>query len=569
MRKAKIILPILFSVILLSGCGKEAEKEKATSEIEVETGVTTINTVEDIKIPVYKEDLAEEIILNPPLLNSQDDAAFFRYLNEDGTTGVASDYNYNKSIGYITPYCFSDDSEAISDLNYNYYDRNSRSYDTAVMGNTSKEFELYKKDAFLYEFTSPTTPTNEEIRSISQAKNVNQFAEVIDDISFIHAENISITSDLATEDRNDMILKYSNVRINTYDESELYGVIVAIEHDDRQYYYLYASSKEESDYKDIISSFEINDEFDINELASDSEKKQITFDINGTAGTIETPSYFRDAEIEGNIYSNALVYIPSDQRSELSQITEYPSEEGSTELYLTNEYYNVGLTFNNFVIPDDCTTEYEMYVRALGVPYGIYYDSEIMMYGSIDNNPYIVPRTEVIDKDGTTWNSYFIMTDYKAEGDYPIVIPYYSPAVIYTHKVNNMYQIFTFSSALNRWWDDDTFVSTIDSIVASFESLTPNSSYPGYALSYYRNRKFDVNKEGLVKVNEEVESESTPTDATIEFHESGDIDEGPGHKKYMEDGTMQGTSTGDKEADKDGYTQEYIDTLPMLDDEVD
>lgn len=570
MRKSKIILPILF-ILLLSGCGKEKTTEETNieSEVEVSTGITTIETVENIKFPVYEKDLAEETIYNPTLLNSQDDVAYFGFLNEGSTTGVALNYGYNSSDGYNTPYCFSDDTEALTELEYNYYDRNSRNYDTAVMTNTAKQFEFYKKDSFLYEFTSPSTPTTDsDIRSLSQVKDISKFAEVLDRIRFIHTDVISITSDLASIDNENLIIKYANIRINTFDESELYGVVAGIEYNDKQYFYLYAAAKEESDYKDIVSRIDVNSDFDINSLVSKSTgTKQITFDINGTAGTIEAPSYFRNEEIEGNIYSKALTYIPPEQRDEETPLMEIPEEAGSTEVYLTNEYYNLALTYNNYIIPEDCTSDYEMYVRALGVPYGLSYDAEVMMYGSIDNNEYIVPREDITDKDGNVWKSYYIMTSYKYEGNYPMIIPYVSPAVIYAHKLNNSYQIFTFSSALTKWWNNNDFVSSIDSVVASFSALTPNSTAPDHALSYYRTRKYDVNKEGTVNTTEE--TESTPTDATIEFHESGDIDEGPGHKKYMEDGTMQGTSTGDKEADKDGYTQEYIDTLPMLDDEVD
>ena len=108
MRKSKIILPILF-ILLLSGCGKEKTTEETNieSEVEVSTGITTINTVENIKFPVYEKDLSEETIYNPTLLNSQDDVAYFGFLNEGSTTGVASNYEYNSSDGYNTPYCFT------------------------------------------------------------------------------------------------------------------------------------------------------------------------------------------------------------------------------------------------------------------------------------------------------------------------------------------------------------------------------------------------------------------------------------------------------------------------------
>lgn len=570
MKFKKLFLPVLLSSLLLSGCGRGEAMEVDLGKDGDERGdITTIDTLENIKIPVYKKDLASEYTYNPTLLSHEDDAAFFSYLDEGSTTGVASDYSYN-SGAYKSPYCFSDDSEVLPDLDYTYISRDSMDYESAVMSNTGKQFEFYKKDDFLYELTSPVTPTREEeIRSLSKAKTVNDFADMLDEIAFIHADKISVTGDLGYEDRENMILKHTKVNVTTYDGSELSGIVAGIEYNDRQYFYLYAS-KEERDYKDIIHSLTENTSFDIDNLINENNpsKKEITFDINGTAGTINVPSYFRSDEIDDNIYSQALTYIPSKHRSDPSQI-KYPEEEGSTEVYLTNEYYNIALTYNNFVIPKDCTTDYEMYVRTLGIPYGQYYDSEILMFGSIDKNNYIIPRQDLTDKDGNVWNSYFIKSGYIPEDNYPDVIPYPNIAVIYTHKLNNSVQIFTLSSGLTEWWNNNAFINSIDSVISSFSSRTPNTKTPDQALSYYRTRKYDVNQEGFIKRATNTFENSTSTDSTLEIHKTGDIDEGPGHREYLESGKMKGTSTGDKEADADGLTQEYIDSLPMLDDEVD
>ena len=569
MRKTKFLLPALV-ILLLVGCGKKESSKEESKDIK--TGITTINTLEDIKIPVYEEDLAEETIYNPTLLSSYDDAAFSRYVSDSGTTGRATDYGFNNSDFYNTPYCYSEDTVINSEIEYTFKDKASIDYETAIMSNTGKEFEFYKKGNFLYEFTSPSTPTNDgEIKSLSQAKDIKSFAEMLDEIEFLHAKNISITSDMTKEDRNNMILIDAEIEVVEEDDSTLKGLVAGIEYDDKQYFYLYASNKEKDTSK-LLEELDTNPDFDINSLLTEdnSDKKTISFDINGTAASIDAPRYFRDEEIEGNIYSKALTYVPSSQRSETAPISKYPDEEGCNEIYLTNEYYNLALTYNNFIIPEDCETEYEMYVRALGVPYGIEYDTNIMMYGSIENNEYIVEKGDITDRDGNIWKSYYIMTDYKYEENYPMIIPYYSPAVIYTRQVDNMYQIFTFSSGIPKWWDNEEFISSIDEIISSFTSHTPSTTVPSQPLSYYRTRKYDVNINGLVdKIDiEATPTDASPTDATLEIHQSGDVDEGPGHEQYLDDGKIQGTSTGDKDADEDGLSQEYIDSLPMLDDEV-
>lgn len=568
-KKHKFIIPILLISLILTGCGENESERSEKKKSGGSESMLQISTFEGIKIPVYEKDLKDIKTYNPTHLSNESDPAFFRYINKDSSSGMASDFGYNNSDTYNTPFLFSDKTHSNSDITYSYINNNSINYDSGIYSNSGKQLEIYKTGEYLYEATSPTTLVEDnEAPGLAQITTIEDYAKLVDNIEFIHVDSIALTSDIIDISNEDMFIKYTESDITTTDGSELHGFIAGIEFDDKQYFYTYSVKDESPDYKPLLSLIVKNDIFDINRLFTETdeftEKKTVTFDVSGTAASITVPSYFRTSEINDNIYSDALMYIPSDQRDVENPIVSYPNEYGISELYLTNEYYNLALTYNNFVVPGDCETDYEMLVRVFGISHGVGSDSFRNEYGSIAENPNIIERDLIPDGDGDSWKSYIIRSDYKSESNYPMVVPYYRTSLVYTYRMDNSMQVFAFSCGWNKWWDNEELVSSIDSIISSYTSQEASSSIPPDALSYYREgiSEYDINTKGEVKITGN--EEATPSDATMTTDSSGDIDEGVGHSDYIENGEMKGTSTGDENLDKDGFTQEYIDSLPFI-----
>lgn len=568
MRKNKIILSLSLCLLLLAGCGEKNTEKGKEGEKSTSKAVSIINTFEGIKLPIFEEDLTDDVTYNPTLLSTSEDPAFFSQVNEDNSTGVVTDYGYNQ-LEYKTPFLFSPNTNTESDIAYTYKEKSELSYENGVLCNTGKQFILYKNEDYLYEATTPQTLYGtEQATGIAQLDKIEEFAEVVDNVEFVTVSNITITSDIKAKTNNNIFIKYAEIKANTSDNNtQMSGIIAGIEYDDTQYYYICADKDKNRDYSILLDNIEKNTDFDIYSLFSEnnsySEPKEVTFDASGTAATITVPSYFRTSEIADNIYSESLLYVPREQRDEEYPLSTYPKDYGSTEVYLTNEYYNLALTYNNFVIPEDCTTEYEMLVRVFGIKHGEGTEYEKYEYGNIENNINIEEGSVVTDKDGNAWESYFIKANYKEESNYPLIIPYYRTALIYVHKLENSYQIFSFSCGWNQWWNNESVVSDINSIISSYTSQTSSTETPPGALNYFKEGVgYDINTPGQIFI--EREDEATPSDATFTNDDSGDVDEGSSYTEFIETGDMKGTSTGDKDMDEDGFTQEQVNNMPFI-----
>lgn len=568
MRKSKIILSLSLCLLLLAGCGEKNTEKGKEGEKSTNTDISIINTFEGITLPVFTEDLSSDVTYNPTMLSTSEDPAFFSLVNKDNSTGVVTDYSYNQ-LEYKTPFLFSGSANTKNDLTYTYKSKTELSYENGVLCNTGKQFILYKNENYLYEASSPTTLYGtEQATGIAQLNRIEDFADVIDNVEFVTVSNITITSDIKDKSKDNIFIKYADIKASIDgSDTQMKGIVAGIEYDDTQYYYICADKDKNRDYSIILDNIEKNTDFDAYNLISESnnynEPREVSFDASGTAATITVPSYFRYNEIANNIYSEALLYVPDEQRDTEYPLSLYPKDYGSTEVYLTNEYYNLALTYNNYVIPEDCTTEYEMLVRVFGINHGEGTEFEKYEYGNIENNPNIEEGSVITDKDGNAWESYFVRANYKDESNYPLIIPYYRTALIYVHKLENSYQIFSFSCGWGKWWNNESIVSEINNIISSYTSQTSSTETPPGALNYFKEGVgYDINTPGQIFI--EREDEATPSDATFTNDDSGDVDEGSSYTEFIETGDMKGTSTGDKDMDEDGFTQEQVNNMPFI-----
>ena len=565
MKHFKKSFSLVLLAVLLTGCGKEKE-ETIVEEQSPSYSVIQLDTFEGLKIPVYEQDFSFGLY-NPCMLDTENDPAFFNLINKDVSTGIASDYGYNNSDTYNTPYLFAEEVGPRQEFDYEYMSIADMDYSQGIYSNTGRQLELYKSGEYLYEATSPVTIRNDgTVPSIANTTDLEKFAEIIDSVEFIHAADISIESNIKDISNSEMFIKYVTASIEAGDGLMYHGIVAAIEYDDKQYFYIYADKSESPAYESLVNSFEKNPDYNIYKLIEECNKyyegETVTFDVSGTAGTLDIPPYLRNEDVDGNIYSEALCYIPEDQRDPEVKLTNTANEYGSTELYLANEYYNMTLTYNNFVIPDDCKSSYEMLVRLYGINHGYGTENERYEYGNAANNPNIEQHKKITDRDGNEWDSGFIQANYKSAYGYPMILPYYRTALLYVHKLENSYQIFTFSCGRNKWWTDKDLIKSLDETIASYTSIESATEIPPDALTYYRmGAGYDINKEGYIEKEEKKGLfPASPGDAILNIDDSGDVDEGPEHKDYIEN-RENGNTTND------GASQNLIDSLPFLEDE--
>lgn len=555
MRKVKKILIPLLILGLLTGCGKSPEKEEAKEEKKSTAELTQIEYIPELSFPVYTADYESEYLFDKPIMNDSGDPVYFGIVREEGE-GVESNYDYNKK-GYQTPYLFgaAEDSSAP----YFYPTYSDMNYESGSLSFTEKQFELYNKDHFVYEVGIPTS-RNDNIyygeeyantpTSIIKLNNVNDFATVLDSVSYIHIRDISVTGDVVDMSEDEIVRKYVPAKFTTLDTTTLYGIAVAVEFDDQQYFYLMGTEKgpDKEEIEDIVSKIVPNnaDAYGLfKETASRTETKSVSFDVNGIAGSIDIPGYFRTSEINNNIYSNALIYVPESNRNKDYPISQIPNNYGSSELLIKNEYLNAALTFNNFRKNEYMTSDKDF---ILYYYYMLYFGMIDDVRSALDNydmeeSDRVIVRDPVTDTNGNTWNSYIVYNPYiYEEENYPEVIPYGNYALIYTFENGDYVEMFSFSSLVKDWYLSEDLLNEIDKIPSSFSKADSNTEFPNNPLTFYV-----------------LPSEETATETDAE-----EVVEEESEEEATEEPATEAQVTDEDILDELGITQEDIDNADMI-----
>ena len=555
----KLIIPIL-TLCLLTGCGKK-DKADDREEERTDTALTQIEYIPGLSFPVYEEDYESNNQFDKVMMNGSDDTLFFGLVKDDGE-GVETNYNNNKD-DYQTPYLFGAAEDSFAP--YKYYSYGDLNYGSKSLSFTEKQFELYDKDNYVYEVGIPTT-RNDNLylgndytntpTSLKKITDVKAMAEVLESVSFIHIRDINITSDIKDMSEDEVIKKVVKTRLGTLDNTTLYGIIVAIEYRDQQYFYVMGEDKEPSDDEiaEIISQIEPNeaDIYDLfKETADRTEPKSVSFDVNGVAGTLEVPGYFRTSEINNNIYSNALLFVAESNRYKDNPVSMLPNNYGASEVLLKNEYLNTAMTFNNFRKNENITNEKDFILHYYNfVVYGLTPNMrETLDNYDMSKSDNIIIREPVTDKDGNTWNSYIIYNQYiKMNENYPKVIPYGRHALIYTRDNGDYVEMFTFSSAAKYWYLSENLCADYDNVVKSFTRSEASTELPNTALTFY----------------------PMPTEETATETDAEEVPEEPEEEPTTEaatEATTEAAMSDEEIFEELGITQEDIDNAPMITDE--
>ena len=518
----KFLLPLL-GLLLITGCGKKDIEVREELEEETETSsiYTQIEYIPGISFPVYTKDYEADHQFDKVLLSSVGDPFFFGMVKEEGEC-IASNYDWNKE-GYQTPYLFgaTADDAAI----YNYPTYSEVGYNSSSLSFTDRQFELYDKEEYLYEIGIPTSRSDDLGKtdlyrntpsSIVGIDSVEEFATIIDSVSFIHIKKTSITSDLTDISSGGVFKKYTEARFETLDNTTLYGAVVAIEFEDRQFFYAFGRKEEPEDISGIIEDIDINDT-ELYEVFKETErrtdKKTVSFDINGIAGEIEVPGYFRSQEISNNIYSSCLTFIPEQNRGEDSSISQLPNSYGSSEVFLKNEYLNTAITFNNLYKNEYMTNEADFITYYFSMLYFAVLEDQgkdlasfVTDYGLEEE--FVKEREKVTDKDGNVWNSYLI-NGFLLYGNrnHPQVVPYGKVVLIYTREVGDYIEMFTVSCGLDNWYYYEELLKDFDRIPASFTETTAGTEKPTGPLTFY----YQPSNQSLATDTDAVEGSEEPT----------------------------------------------------------
>ena len=584
-KKIKYLIPLLI-LILISGCGKKdtgetndeaVETQETHSEESSSSDIINIDILRGINFPVFKADYESASDFQPVMMNSEDDPLFYGYISEK-SDGVPRNYNMNSyTKSYKTPYlynCVSPDEAP-----YVYPDYNDVDFSRGVISATDRQYELYKTGSYLYEVEVPDSRKNivtnsdgeeiEEQTSIMGTDNASTITDIIASSGSKHIQSFDMIGcyDLSN---SKYALKYITIKMNMRDGSEFYGVAAALEHNDKQYFYYYGSPEERDEdfYKNLVSQITPSDNEYPTKLFDDAEsryeEKTISIDINGSAGTFNVPGYFRNEEIGGNITSLALTFIPESQRYIDNPSYYLPNTNGSEEILLKNEYLNIALTYNNYVLRDDMPTYKEFILE-----YFCLMSVDVEMVSRMSREDFKkqvsaewfdkIERPDITDKDGNVWKSYYITTDYYSEYvNFPAILPYPGRALIYIKQTGNTVQMFTVSCGLVNWFNDEDFLNRFNSIPESFTASKPTTEVPSGPLTFY-----------YMEEPEQKDSKATKTDAK---EITDDIGEDGTYETVDDDIVESGSTDEDEGTDpktlKDlGITQDDIDNAPSISDE--
>ena len=501
MKANKLIL--LSLSLLLAGCGKadtgEVKSESGVEEESIDSSLTEFRALEGVSFGVKTEDYDSAVIFQPSLMNSNDDTLYYGNVIKN-IDSISANYDYNEG-DYKTPYLFSDESD--TSINYSYPNQNQVDYDSGVCSATINQFELYKSYEYLYEVAVPTSRSSEKVlsdgstkyetRSIASISDLSDFANLLDSVKFIHTNNFTLTGEIEDISKGEYFKKYVTVRVQTLDGATLYGVAAVLEYNDKQYFYLYGDDAEPSskDIYELVNSIKPSNNDNPNILFDETEEYYgetgYSFDTNGSAGTFNAPGYFRDEEIAGNVYSDALTYVPMNQRLPEAPITFLPDNYGSTEYLLKNEYLNIALTYNNLMLSDNMAGENEFLMEYFcTIPGDIGTERrEYLEYGAEDTSS-IVRLGTVKDSDGEDWNKYLIRSSYLDQYyNYPQIYPYGNTAIVYTKQKDRYINVMTITCGIENWYYNEDFVNRFDKIINSFRKCDSNTELPTVPLTFY------------------------------------------------------------------------------------
>lgn len=563
-RVRKIPLLVLL-LILLAGCGKGEETDRVEEEqlTESTSNYSLIDYIPGITFPVPSGYYFSGLPFDKVLMSQADDTFYFGMVSET-EKGVLKNYHYNH-MEYKTPYLYGAAPE--EGISYGYRAYTEYGYGAGSLSFTDRQFELYKPDSFCYEVEVPDSRNEEgpadavmniKKHSIAPDITVEEYAEILKSVSFIHIDDISITGDVTDLSDGDIYRKYIPARFETFDDTTLYGFICIMEYMDKQYFYLGAENTAPDD-KDIreMLNLTVPNETDIYRVFRETEErsgtKNISFDINGTAAEIEVPGYLRTSEIGNNIYSSALTYIQEENRYTDNPVLHLPNSYGSTELFLKNEYLNLSVTFNSLMKTDymrDAKDFIYYYFYLINFPQtGISYMDVWNMIDRDDGRD-LIERDSVTDRDGSIWQSYLIRKRFSGLNQ-PTVTPYGDYALIYFRENGDFIDLFAISSGLRSWSSSEALLHDFDHIPGSFSSRKALTERPSGALTFYY-------LPDISYVDEEDSDREVGTVTDAREMISGDLDSG---EKVQESGE---SVSPDSILEDLGLTQEDIDSAPDI-----